>query len=144
MKIDIAKKNKAFTLIELMIIVLIIGLLLMIIASIGIISGKDKAAVNSYKTTMSSVQAGLELCGEDNLRFRDMSGIAPGNKMCNIGYDSTEFPKITKKCGDDDITFEVRPVGESWVVTTDQPCKNCKIICTPGECQPSSTNPDCY
>lgn len=54
-------KEKAFTVIEILIIVLIIGLLASIIL-IGLSSTRNKAKDNSFKSTMKSIQTNLVSC----------------------------------------------------------------------------------
>jgi type II secretory pathway pseudopilin PulG len=70
-------KKKAFTVIEILIIVAIIGLLVSIIL-IGLSSTRNKAKNNSFKTTIKSIQTNLVSCcvsGDVALPNGDVSGV---------------------------------------------------------------------
>ncbi|MDX9855385.1 MAG: prepilin-type N-terminal cleavage/methylation domain-containing protein [Parcubacteria group bacterium] len=122
------KNKKAFTIIEILIIVLIIGLLASIILAMGIARGRDRAAINSYKTTMNSVKTAMEICGEN---IAVGGGISPGSQICSPGvYESLRYPDMEDaKCGDD-FTFSAAVDGDGdWAVSTDQDCKGCRLVC---------------
>ena len=131
-------KNKGFTLVELMVIVAIIGLLVSITMTMWVISAVNKAAVNSYKTSMRSLQTAMEICNETG--GTAVSGF-PGDSIC--GGDE-KYPKITPKCGSD-FQCIVSGTGNDWTVTTDKSCRGCKISCTVERCSYIETDPgDCY
>lgn len=137
---DSIKNKKAFTLVEVLIISLIIGLLASIILAIGVSRGRDRAAINSYKTSMSSVQAAMELCGNGNRSSGP--NIGENSNICSSGYDTVKYPDITDKCGD--MSYGAIIYGnDSWEVTTMDDCLGCKIICNPEGCVPSPTSTNC-
>ena len=123
-------KKKGFTLIELMIIVGIIGLLAVIILALWAISAQNKAAINSYKTSMESVRTAIEMCLGSGGTVLDNP---PGSSICNPD-NGTKYPTLSSKCGN--ISQFVTTGGESnWAVTTNAGCKNCRLICNVEGCE---------
>lgn len=128
-------KRKAFTLIELMIIVGIIGLLASIILVVWAISAQNKAAISSYKTSMDSIRAAVEMCtGEGGTA---MSG-APGARICDYNKDGTPdgselYPILSSKCGNISQFNTIGGEG-NWAVTTNTGCRDCLLFCTVTGC----------
>lgn len=135
MKKVILKEKRAFTVIEILLIVFIIGLLAAIVL-VRSVSGKNKAAINSYKTTMNSVKTAMELCGEGNIN----TGLHDGNgtiKVCVNGHDEVFYPKMEAGCGVEVFEFSSADPGlNNWAVSTTQECKGCRIICSVDGCGP--------
>lgn len=137
-KININRKNlfaerQGFTLIEILLIVAIIGILAVIIMVIGSQSGRNRAAINSYKTTMNSVKTALEICGDGNI---NTLGGGEGSNVCNPGlFSDLKYPEIDARCGVENFTFIVGFDAEGWVVATDEACKGCKIGCNIKGCR---------
>ncbi|MCX6765715.1 MAG: prepilin-type N-terminal cleavage/methylation domain-containing protein [Candidatus Moranbacteria bacterium] len=127
------KKEKGFTLIELMIIIAIIGLLTAIILALWASSAQNKAAINGYKTSMDSVRTAVEMCiGSGGTAG---SG-APGTGIiCNSG--SEKYPTLSAKCGS--ITqFVIGSDYSGWAVTTNNNCRDCRLICNVEKCYAAS------
>jgi type IV pilus assembly protein PilA len=128
MKNNKIKNKKGFTLIEILLIVAIIGILATIILVSGISRGRDRAAINSYKTTMNSVKTAMEICGGN---ITQGGGLGSGTNICGPGvYESIKYPDMKDaKCGND-FTFSAAVDGDGdWIVSTDQDCKGCRLIC---------------
>jgi len=137
MKDVFSENKKAFTVIEILLIICIIGILATIILASGMVSGRDKAAINSYKTSMNSVRTAMEMCGDGNRVFAN--GMLNGSQICIVGESSSVYPKV-KGCGD--LTFSAGDPGGGfeWMVTTSSDCKGCRLICTIEKCEPSASS----
>lgn len=133
------KNKKGFTLIEILMILAIVGILASIILTMGISRGRDRAAINSYKTTMNSVKTAVELCGDNNRIF--LSNITSRSPIC-ISGTSMVYPELGK-CGEGVFTLsEVEgDPNIKWVVTS-EPCKGCQIYCTIEGCQATVATED--
>lgn len=137
---NLNNKKRAFTIIDILLVLFIMGLLAAIVLSIGIASGRDKASINSYRTTMNSLQAAMELCGDGN-RISGL-GVLPGNNVCADGYDNVKYPEIESRCGAA-FKFNVFDDGTpNWFFSTDEDCKGCKVYCDVEGCR-TQTNFDC-
>ncbi len=105
-----------------------------------------RAAVSSYKTTMKSVQAAIELCtgtgdtaidGEQGVKICDTN--SDGNAdASDIGNE--KYPVMNdSKCGNGGvgsfvITYDIPGNPTTWKVTTSSDCRGCRLECTSGKC----------
>lgn len=108
---------------EILVIVVIIAILVTI-SVVLLMGAQNKAAVNAYKTSMKSVQAGLELCTGS---LGSMMSGKPGDSLCG---GTERYPKLPVKCGN--ISFITD--GSSFV-TTDGSCSGCRVECTVEACE---------
>lgn len=139
------RKKNAFTLIELLIIVAIIGLLASIILVSWMTAARNKAAVNAYKTSMDSVRAGAEICYQSGGIIN--SGVAPGSPLCDYGGSpgATNYPTFNARCGSVGNFVANNPGFINWEVTTETGCKGCRLRCSMGSCVQIPASPgDCY
>lgn len=67
-EIKTSKKNKGFTLLEVMVVLVIIGLLVAIIAP-NVLDNQDKAMVQKVKADLASLEQALDLYRLDNLNY---------------------------------------------------------------------------
>lgn len=147
LKIKKSKHKKAFTLIELLIIVAIIALLATIAIISWAISAQKKAAISSYKTSMNSVSTAVEMCVGTGGTVQGNGG-TPSGTIC----DQSSYPTITAKCGEAPY-FCVSGTATNWEVTTatssdcNTPwyCKGCNLVCSVSGCEKHEENPgDCF
>ncbi len=129
------QKNKtlntthAFTLIEVLVIVFIIGLLATVILVLGIMMARDKAAIGSYRTTMNSLRTATEMCvGSGKTLITGVRDV--GEPICNGTSES--YPNLSEKCGE--MQYQVSGGANNWSITTTNSCKGCTVICTVDEC----------
>lgn len=146
-------KNKGFTLIEILVIVAIIGTLVAIIIAMWAISAKNKAAVNSYKSSMKSVQTALELCAGTGGAILT-GGRSPDQIICAGG--SEVYPQLSPKCNSATPFFyasQSSPGSNDWTITTTEDsggitgwyCQGCRMVCTVEECiYFEESEGDCY
>lgn len=129
--------KKAFTFIEVMIIVTIIGLLASVILTLWAASAQNKAAINGYKTSMQSVRTAVEMCtGAGGGTAQNGS---PTNPICSSG--SEVYPLLPAKCGGTPYFCVTGGEGD-WQVTTATgadcttawECRNCRLICNAEGC----------
>lgn len=133
--------NKGFTLIELLIVVAIIGILASIVLVAMMSAARNKAAVNSYKTSVDSVRAGAEICYQSGATIN--SNVAPGGSLCSAG--STTYPTITDRCGGVGNFVANNPSSVDWEVTTESGCRGCRLLCNTEGCSQIEDSPgDCY
>jgi len=129
-------KKRAFTLIEILLIVAIIGILASIMLVLWGSSARDKAAINAYWTSMDSVRSAVEICTGAG-RGTAMPG-APGARICDYNNDGTAdgnelYPILNPRCNN--ISQFIAGGGEgNWIVTTDADCKGCQLTCTVTGC----------
>ncbi len=126
-------------------VVCIIGILAAIII-VWTASAQKKSAIAAYKTSMKSVQAGMELCvGSGGLA----SSGAPSNPIC-MGVN---YPEISSKCGTQPYFKAKNPTNvtmDDWEVTTNVSilggfweCKGCRLNCTVTGCVEASAPGSC-
>jgi len=108
-------------------------------------SVQRRAAVASYKTSMNSVKAAIELCTGANETA--LSGI-PGQATCN-NNNGLNYPNLSFKCESGTPYFGVTETENSWSVAayTDTSlsspwtCKGCWIWCNASTCTNTETIP---
>lgn len=135
------ENKKAFSLIELMIVIAIIGIL----ASVILISfsGKKRAAIKSYMTSMKSIQTAVELCTGTNGTAQNG---APNSNTCNPANGSL-YPTVHSYCGNAPYFCVNNPTGNNWQVTTatnatcatSWDCQGCRLFCDVNKCTPVGT-----
>jgi prepilin-type N-terminal cleavage/methylation domain-containing protein len=124
--------QRGFTLIELLIVIAIIGILSVIVLS-SITSSRDRAAINSMKTTMQSVRTALEMCtgtGSGTL----ISGTHNSGSLICSGEMET-YPQLPQSCGSLLYVTSAGSGPHDWNVTTNDYCRGCRIECTVEGCQ---------
>ncbi|HRY82364.1 MAG TPA: type II secretion system protein [Candidatus Moranbacteria bacterium] len=85
--------KKAFTLIELLIMVAIIGILAGAIL-VSVITARNHAKDNSFKTTTKSIQTGLVSCCINQPLTRALPNNAANRRMCNGSDPSLIYPDL--------------------------------------------------
>ncbi len=94
-------QTKAFTLIELLIVIAVIGVLASIIL-VRLNSASKKAKVNTIKTSLNSVVPGAILCRNDNgdvIDSGDTSAVSGSNLCSDASATPAVLPQIPA-CGD--------------------------------------------
>ncbi len=126
--------KKAFTLSELMIIIAIIGVLAVILIVTWAISAQDRAAINSYKTSMESVKTAAEMCRISNGLI--VSGSQAGTDICSPSINS-KYPTPSNKCGSAPYFCGYTDSQGRWHITTYSDsscssywnCRGCRLDC---------------
>lgn len=117
-KKNIKRKSKAFTLIEILVVVAIIGILATVVL-VFISSAKDKAKVASVKSSLNSIVSAGAMCRDGGGTIQNGNG---GADICNdTGITDAKYPLISKVCGGNpgDTVFSViDPPGPlDWEIT---------------------------
>jgi len=108
------KKTKAFTLIELLIVIAIIGILVSVVL-VFIISAKDKAKKVSVQSSLNSIASAATMCRDGGGNIINGSG---GSSICNPS-NGINYPSISV-CGSNsaDTQFTATNGGtNNWQIT---------------------------
>lgn len=134
------KNKKAFTFIEVMIIVTIIGLLASIILALWAVSAQNKAAINGYKTSMQSVRTAVEMCRISGGSI--VTGAQAEADICNPGINS-KYPSFSAKCGTAPYFCGSVDAQGLWHITNYSDagcsslwdCRGCRLDCSTEKCE---------
>lgn len=130
-------QKKAFTIVEILVVVSIIAILVTVVLTM-VLKAKNKASINSYKTTMQSLRTAMESCTLGN-NFPAASTYSVGTAICG---GAEKFPVIDSRCGAQP-SFEVAGSSTNWAVRTQSgwDCKDCRLICDVKGCEEDPSSP---
>ncbi len=123
-------KKEGFTLIELLIVIAIIGILAVIVLG-SVLKPKDRAMVNSMKTTVQSVRTAMELCAGTGGSI--INGARSVGEVVCSGEIYT-YPIVSDKCQNLNYVVSVGSGDANWLVTTTGTCGGCRLLCDVDSC----------
>ena len=88
------KKDKGFSLVEMMIVIAIMGILSAVVSA-SLVKARPKARLGSAQAQLSSLHPSLVICQND-LQEVDFTAVAPvvGDKICSTANDTAIFQAL--------------------------------------------------
>ena len=108
------KREEGFTLVELMVVIVIIGLLATVVV-INVMPAADRAAVTKARADISTIEQALQLYRIQNLRYptadEGLQALVAGNQIPRLPNDPWNNPYVYAVPGADGQPFRIASLG---------------------------------
>jgi general secretion pathway protein G len=107
-------RNEGFTLVELMVVIVIIGLLATIVI-INVMPAADRAAVTKARADIATLEQGIDIYRLDNLRYptseEGLQALVAGEMIRRLPNDPWNRPYLYSAPGRDGKPFTIATLG---------------------------------